>query len=256
MAFYSSLRQLYLRFGPATLVGCQFCHPDDPLSYILYHLPTNTLLPHLFHILVLGLATSETVSGADASAWRHSVLVSALVLAALDVFLTSTYPSTPVATSTLAPAGPFWMGSTLRYLSLVLFDAAVSFLIYASTTGRFYIFPSSVANAPADAETLHRRAQESLTQASLALQMTATNLRAYSIARNAVVRNDTLKSADDEYWRTVVAVEGEGGGDESLFEDEEVQAAVARVYGSGGFDVATVRREAEGFVKHATRALG
>lgn len=84
--------------------------------------------------------------------------------------------------------------------------------------------------------------------------MTQTNLRAYNIARNAVVRNESLKAADDEYWRTVVAVEGDQG-DESVFDDDEVQAAVSRAYGNGSFDVAAMRKEAELFVRNATKGL-
>jgi hypothetical protein len=249
---HGSLRQLYLRFGPSTLLGCQFCHPDDPLCYLLYHLPTNTLLPHLFHILILGLATSETVSGYEASTWRHSAVVSALVLAALDVFLTTTY-APMVPPSTTAPAGTFWIGSSIRYLALVAFDAGVAFLMYACATRRFYLFPTLATSnaADIDPELSRRKTEETLTQATLALQMAGTNLRAYSIARNAVVRNPGLKAANDEYWRTVVAMEG----DESVLGDEEVQAAIARAYGSGGVNVEGMRREAEAFVKHATRAL-
>ncbi|ETI20884.1 hypothetical protein G647_07227 [Cladophialophora carrionii CBS 160.54] len=250
-----ALRQLYLRFGPSTLLGCQFCHADDPFSYLLYHLPTNTILPHLFHIFTLGLATSETLSGYEASTWRHGTVLGALVLAGLDVFLTTTYA--PVVTpTTTAPAGTFWIGSSLRYLSLVAFDAAVAFLIYASATRRFYLFPALAAatsDVDADPELSRRRTEETVTQATLALQMAGTNLRAYSIARNAVVRNPGLKATDDEYWRTAVAMEG--GGDESVLAEEEVQAAIARAYGSGGVDVENVRREAEAFVRHATRAL-
>jgi len=69
-----------------------------------------------------------------------------------------------------------------------------------------------------------------------------------------VVRNPGLKNADDEYWRAVVAMEGSEG-DESLFEDEEVQAAISRAYGTGAFDVAAMRREAEAFVRNATKGL-
>ncbi len=69
------------------------------------------------------------------------------------------------------------------------------------------------------------------------------------------MRNPNLKGVDDEYWRTVVAVEGEADDSGDVFGDEEVQAAVARAYGSGGVNVEGVRREAEGFVRHATRGL-
>ncbi|KIW82170.1 hypothetical protein Z517_05197 [Fonsecaea pedrosoi CBS 271.37] len=264
-----ALRQLYLRFGPSTLRDCLFCHPDDQISYLLYHLPTNTVLPHLFHVLCLGLATSETVGGYEASTWRRAAVFGALVLAGADVFLTATY-APPVAISTVAPAGTFWLGTTARYLGLCAFDIAVALCIYASATGRFYLFPSTSAGGPgsADAELARRRTDELLTQANLVLQMAATNLRAYSIARNAVVRNPALKDRDDAYWRAVVAVEREreGGGtgvggaggdddDDTLYEDEEVQAAVARAYGTGAINIASVRREAEAFVRHATRGL-
>lgn len=166
--------------------------------------------------------------------------------------MTSTYAPI-VPTSVVAPAGTFWMAGSIRYLTLLFFDAMLAFLIYTSTTGRFYIFPT-LSTTSADPELNRRRTEELLTQTNLSLQMTSTNLRAYSIARNAVVRNPGLKGVDDQYWRTVVTVEGETL-DGDVFEDEEVQAAVARAYGSGGINVDTVRREAEGFVKHATRAL-
>ena len=112
--------------------------------------------------------------------------------------LTATYAS-PIPISTTAPAGQFWYGSTIRSLSLLAFDFIVAFLIYASATGRFYLFPT-LATTSADPELNRRRTEEMLHQATLNMQMSATNLRAYSIARNATVRNPTLKGVDDAYW--------------------------------------------------------
>ncbi|KAK5199706.1 hypothetical protein LTR92_000247 [Exophiala xenobiotica] len=248
-----TLRQIYLRFGPRTLLNCTFCHPDDNFSYLLYHLPMNVLLPHLFHIFCLGLATSESISGFEPSRWRAQVLLCALALASVDIAITTTY--SPIASpSTPAPAGIFWLASTLRYLCLCLFDAATAFLIYASATGRFLLF-SAPANA-ADPELARRRTEELLTKANLSLQLTQTSLRAYSIARNATVRNPILKAGDDEYWRSVVSVEGtQGYGDQSVVEDEEVQAAISRAYGSGSMNVEQMRREADAFVNTVTRGL-
>jgi hypothetical protein len=152
---------------------------------------------------------------------------------------------------TVAPAGTFWIAGTLRPLALCLFDAAIAFLIYASATGRFLLFS---APAAVDPELMRRRDEEVLTHANLALQAASTNLRALSVTRNAVVRNTQLKAVDDEYWKTIVAMEGEGL-DESLFEDEEVQAALAKAYGTGAINVPSMRREAEAFVKNVTRGL-
>jgi hypothetical protein len=213
----------------------------------------NVLLPHLFHIFCLGLATSESISGFEPSRWRAQVLLCALALASVDIAITTTY-SPIISSNTPAPAGIFWMASTLRYLCLCVFDAATAFLIYASATGRFLLF-SAPANA-ADPELARRRTEELLTKANLSLQLTQTSLRAYSIARNATVRNPILKAGDDEYWRSVVSVEGtQGYGDQSVLEDEEVQAAISRAYGSGSMNVEQMRREADAFVNTVTRGL-
>lgn len=241
---------MYLAFGPSTLLKCTFCHPDDTTSYLLYHLPTNVLGPHLLHILLVGIATSEAFSGIEAHHWRQRALVGSLILFGIDVYLTSSYypavnPSMP------APAGTFWLAASLRYVTLCAFDAAVAFLIYASATRRFLLFS---APSSADPELARRRRDEMLTQANVSLQMASTNLRAYSVARNAVLRNNALKATDDDYWRDVVAFEGSEG-DESLFEDEEVQAALAAAYGTGKIDVPTMRRETEAFVANVTKGL-
>lgn len=244
------IRQMYLRFGPSTLLKCAFCHPDDTTTYLLYHLPINVLFPHLVHILLVGIATSDTVSGIEAHHWRRRALAGALMLFALDTYLTSFYaPLTD--TSTPGPVGLFWLAATLRALTLCIFDAGVAFLIYASATRRFLLFS---APSTADPELARRRNDELLTNANVALQMASTNLRAYSVARNAVLRNEALKAADDEYWRAVVAFEGSEG-DESLFEDDEVQAALAAAYGTGKIDVQSLRRDADAFVTNVTKGL-
>lgn len=43
--------------------------------------------------------------------------------------------------------------------------------------------------------------------------------------------------------------------DDEIYQDEEVQAAIARVYGMGGVDVPRARREAGAFVDGVTRGL-
>ena len=84
--------------------------------------------------------------------------------------------------------------------------------------------------------------------------MAQTKLRAVHVARNAVVRNTTLKDTDDAYWRDVVTMEGMDGM-QDVWEDEEVQGAMARAYGSGTIDVGRMRREADGFVRNVTKGL-
>lgn len=246
---YSS-RQLYLRFGPATLLNCSFCHPDDASSYLLYHLPVNVLLLHLLHLAILGLATSEPLAGLEASWWRNRSSLGALALAIVDIYVTTTFtPSIDVRMP--SPTGMFWTARTIRPLAICILDTIIALLIYASATNRFVFFTSPTDSDP---ELARRKQEQMLAQTNIALQMAQTKLRAFSVARNATVRDRDLKAADDEYWRAVVAMEGPAG-ITGVWEDEEVQAAIARSYGDGSIDVAQMGREAEAFVSNVTRGL-
>lgn len=244
----SRLRQIYLRHGPTTLLECPFCDPLDPTTYTLYHI-SRVLLPHLLHFLFLGLSTSSTIAGSSPASWRRWAIYSSLTLLALDVYTTAAFnpqtdPNLP------SPRGLFWTLSIVRPLMLCLHDILLAAFIYLSATGRFLLFTS----ASTDPETVRHQTQQMLHQANISLQTASTKLRAFTIARNAVVRDGALKETDDQYWRAVVAMEGPER-DESIWADEEVQQAMARVYGSGAVDVGRVRKEAEAFVTGVTRGL-
>jgi hypothetical protein len=248
-------RELYLRFGPETLVKCGFCHVDDGVSWVLYHLPTNVLLPHLVHFAVLGLVTSEGVGGWECKRWRWRVLVGAAALFLMDIYGVVGLEQ-KVDVNGPAPLGLFWVMRVLRTLGLCLFDAVVAGVLWASATNRFLIFGS----AGGDEETIKKRNMEMLNQSNVALQTAQTKLRAANVIRNAVVRDRALRQVEDGYWREVMEVErreglGGGAGMEGVWEDEEVQAAMAKAYGQGAIDVRRMRREAEGFVRGVTGHL-
>lgn len=246
----NSSRQLYLRFGPATLVNCAFCHPDDEISYLLFHLPTNLILPHLLHLLFLGAATSEPLAGFEARQWRRLFATCSLAIAAMDLYLTTTYwphvdPNMP------APAGFYWQARSLRPLIICLFDVVASSLLYVGATNRLLLFSPLAAHDP---QVTKRQREQLLGQTNIALQMAQTKLRAYSMTRNAIVRQPSLKTTDDEYWRAVVAMEGPTGVD-GVWNDEDVQAAVSRSLGSGGIDFTRLERDADSFVANVIRGL-
>ena len=92
-----------------------------------------------------------------------------------------------------------------------------------------------------------------LAQTNAHLQMGQTKLRAFSVARNTIVRDQELKLADDEYWRAVVAMEGPTG--QGVWEDEDVQAVIAKTMGSATVDVARMGSEADSFIENVTRNL-
>ena len=231
-------------------MNCSFCHPEDDLSYLLYYLPTNVILPHLIHVFLLGLSTSEALAGFEARQWRKVLSTCAVGLAAVDVYTTASYaphidPNMP------APLGAYWQARTLRPLAVCLFDFCAALLIWATATNRLIIFSSSASQDPTQ---LKRQRDQMLGQANIALQSVQMKLRGYTIARHAIVRQPALKTADDEYWRAVVAMEGPAGVD-GVWNDEEVQAAISRALGSGSIDVSRMERDAQHLVSSITAGL-
>ena len=120
-----------------------------------------------------------------------------------------------------------------------------------SATNRLLLFSPTATIDPAVAQ---RQQEHALAQTNNTLQSAQTKLRAYTLARNATVRQTHLKASDDEYWRAVVAMEGPPGV-EGIWSDEEVQAAISRSIGSGSFDAARMEREAQHFVSNLTAGL-
>lgn len=211
-------------------------------------------------------------------------MLSALALAVSDIYLSTIYPSTTAPNPPhLTPQGIYWLSQTLRPLCLALHDLLASGLIYVTLTNRLPFPPplggATSLNSASDAESKHNQLR-ALTQSTLALQTALTKLRAYTVARSAVVRDPGLKGREDGYWRVVVGMEGpsrearpraregvddgmgDGGGESgSIWEEEEVMQAMADVTmrrmggGGGGVDVERVRREAEAFVEGVLAGL-
>ena len=227
-------------------MNCSFCQPEDDLSYLLYYLPTNVILSHLIHILLLGLSTSEAVAGLEARQWSPILSTFALGLVAVDVYITASY-APHIDPNMLAPSGFYWHAKTLRPLLMCLFDFCAASLIWASATNRLLIFSPTAAQDPVQRDQM-------LGQANIALQSLQMKLRGYTLARHAIVRQPTLKAADDEYWRAVVAMEGPVGVD-GVWNDEDVQAAISRALGSGAVDVSRMEREAQHLVSSITAGL-
>lgn len=267
------MRQLYLRYGPHTILDCSFCHPDYPLTYGIYHLPTNILFPHLFNLLAIGLSTSRSISGPGPSHFRTKSTLGAIALLTLDLLITNLYELRNDS-STISPTSLYAHTVILRPLILAIFNISLAFLIYASLTSRFIFFPflasASDASNPnnADIQALSSQTQKLLNDATLSVQMTHMKLRGLNVTKNAIVRDRILKEEESRYWEQVRRMERSSGGlddddeggivrglDQSVFEDEEVQSAVARAFGSGNVDVGRMRTEAEGFVREVTRGL-
>lgn len=256
-------RKVYLTFGSDALISCQFCSLDNFNSYLIYYLPFNVLLPHLVHLLILGVATSAPIAGREAARWRTKFTIAGLALAALDLWIVATYDALQSASPAVRagqrpPSGLYYLITLLRPLAFVLCDVSCALIIYLSATNRFFFKP------PSPVDQLDNAVSAALTQITSA----NTKLHASSVARNAVVRDRSLKARDDAYWQTVAAAENPNRsalaepGKENLtvinniWDEEEVARAVSRAMaGQGGVDLAQLGMNANEFVRGVTEGL-
>ncbi|KAJ6107980.1 hypothetical protein N7523_009303 [Penicillium sp. IBT 18751x] len=256
-------RKVYLTFGPDALISCQFCSLDNLNSYLIYYLPFHVLLPHLVHLLILGVATSAPIAGREAARWRTKFTIAGLALAALDLWIVATYDALQSASPAVRagqrpPSGLYYLITLLRPLTFVLCDVSCALIIYLSATNRFFFKP------PSPVDQLDNAVSAALTQITSA----NTKLHASSVARNAVVRDRSLKARDDAYWQTVAAAENPNRGAlaepgkenltviNNIWDEEEVARAVSRAMaGQGGVDLAQLGMNANEFVRGVTEGL-
>lgn len=256
-----SMRLIYLTHGLSTTLNCSFCHPSQPQTYVLYSLPTTVFLPHLIHFIILGLVTSPSITSSLATKYRFTFLTTSLGVLAIDIFLNTLYTPYPslIRPTDPSPVSLYNVLRILRPLIVCLLDAIFAFYVWATTTNRFIFFPflsdpNAAGNGSVDE--LQMQTQELVRNAAMGLSVVQSKLRAYSVAKNTVLRDEDLKRVEATYWEEVRRREGGGTGEE-IYEDDEVQAAIARVYGMGnsGVDVPRARREAGAFVDGVTRGL-
>ncbi|OJD27998.1 hypothetical protein ACJ73_00604 [Blastomyces percursus] len=267
-------RKLYLRYGPETLLNCPFCTPGDETTYLLYYLPLHTFLPHLLHLLITGLVTSNPLTGRSASRFRSKFTLTALSLLLIETLLVAFYnpasTSNPTANKASPPLNPHEIPTsfhnrltTLRLLSFTIFDALAAATIYLASTHRFFYLPPTPAEV----------AEQLVANASATLASATAKVHAVSVVRNAIVRDRGLKARDDAYWTAVVAMEGSGdsslgtpgvgvGEGGSVWEEEEVVRAMTKVMqkrnaGAKGdvVDIGRLGVEAASYVEGVTAGL-
>ncbi|KAK6084112.1 hypothetical protein SCUP234_03441 [Seiridium cupressi] len=181
-------RLLYLQFGPGVLADCPFCNAEDPRSYLYYAVP-GVLAPHLFNLVVLSVATSGLMTGQEGSKWRTpAVLVSAAV-AALDIYIVSTYNYQLNARATrLAELDMFfWSARVYRLVTFALINSAFAALLYLSSTNRAFATPPSPA--------------ERVEAVTRQLMVTKSKLNALGIVKNTAIRDEELRERMQSYWQ-------------------------------------------------------
>ncbi|KAM5455669.1 hypothetical protein MaudCBS49596_001570 [Microsporum audouinii] len=223
-------RALYLQLGPEPLIACPFCSLDSSITYLFYYLPFNTLVPHLFHFLVIGIVTSSSIVGPKVARWRNKFLIGsvALLMIELCVILRATSPLFSLSTNTPsgqrnkwtqiyshypdAPASLHVRLITLRPLAFTLFDVICAALIYLSATNRLFYTTTTRAE----------QAQQLVSISATAMLNSVSRLQAVSVVRNTIARDLELSAVYDAYFQ-------KKRNDEWVWREEEVVEAVAKV---------------------------
>lgn len=217
-------RLLYFQYGPEALAQCSFCTTDSPRSFLLYTLPV-ILTPHLVHLAILGISTSEIIAGTDAASWRSHAAIVGAVFAAAELFLLNSYDMT-ANTRAVRQADIqhyYWIARTARYIALAVVDLTLSGLIWLSSTRRaFFSYVSPVA--------------ERLEASTKLLETLGAKLGALGALRNAVMRDKTLRGRMEHYWTEEAVVMAE------VNEDTDVVEGLKTAMGS--MDIVNVERRA------------
>ena len=233
-------RCLYLTYGPDILVHCPFCSSDDPRSYFYYALP-SFLLPHVFHLFALGLATSYTVSGHEGNRWRTQAAIIGAVLALGECYVVGAYDWKANARTVRAEDLDlfYWRMRAVRGLMMALVDAGLAGVLWATSTNRLFVIP------PTPAERI-----ESVVKV---LENMRGGLSAVGIVRNAVVRDEALRKKTESYWKNEGEVMGQ------VMDEREVVEGVRAALESGRVGVQKLEEEAkkyaEGIVTGSEGAL-
>jgi hypothetical protein len=212
------------------LVDCPFAKPNDidaSRTYLLYATP-SLLAPHLLHLIALGIATSQILSGAEGARWRTVATIAGFVLGVAEYYYIATYDSTPNARSTRVNEIDFiyWKMHVYRGLAIAAMDGVLGWVIWLQATGRAFLTPVS------SSERLGKTAQ--------ALENTLGKARGLGIMRNSIVRDAETRKQVQDYWVK------EGEVMNHVFEQPEVIEAQRNALRR--LDINRIRREADGYV--------
>lgn len=201
---------LYLAYGPNTVANCAFCVPTEPMTYLIYALP-SILSPHLLHAAVLGAVTSTLLAGPEASRCRSHIILTVLGLAAGEAYLTATYDISANVRATRGSELDFFHDKMHLYrsLSFIAADFILSGVLWLSSTGRLFVRPLTVG------ERLHNLIQSTETGAG--------RLWATAAITNAVSRDENLRQRWGGYW----TMEKEVQEDQEVLESE--RKALSRI---------------------------
>ncbi|KAI5284807.1 hypothetical protein KEM54_001059, partial [Ascosphaera aggregata] len=184
-------RKLYLRFGGDTLLDCPFCTFEKTWSFYAYWMPTNVILPHLIHFLVLGLSTSHPFGGKEARRWRAVAVKGGMLVFLLDLFMVFTYEPDWRRAAVIPPASTHETFRVTRMLTFATYDAVVAGFIYLSGTNRLF------GRQPSDSEKLGKY----IFALSMGIYKIRAKLLGAYAARMSSNKSRTLNLHECRYWK-------------------------------------------------------
>ena len=207
---------LYLAYGPDSLLNCIWCvttDGNDQQHYFLYSLP-KMLTPHIFHLAVLGLATSSLI-GTEGSRFRTHVTIAGILLMVVELWYMGTYDIALNKRAQLVQDldSAHWRVRFIRYMTFAVVDMGLAFVLWATSTNRWLAKPISIAER---IEMTNRTAEE-----------TFNKMRALTLLVNSVNRDPALRGVKEGYWRTEGQITAELVQDEMV--TEQINAAISRL---------------------------
>lgn len=223
---------LYYKYGPDALLDCPFCTSQEPLTYLLYAAPAAAAA-HLLNAVLVGLATSGSVTGRQGAQWRAVATYAGAALAAADMYLLSQWDHVAGNEKARVLAEVTFLHWTLRacrYLGLAGLDLLLAGLLYLSGTNRmFLVAPSASERVDALAEGMRR---------------TRARLQSAGIIKNTTARDAELRVAEARYWAFEVVSSQEA------MESEEVVESMRDAIENRRIDLGAIGLDAETYAQN------
>ncbi|KAK0634974.1 CHD5-like protein-domain-containing protein [Bombardia bombarda] len=218
-------RLLYLQFGPTPLADCPFCTSDDPQTYLYYALP-DLLAPHLLNLVVIAVLTSHLFSGRDGAAWRTTATIAGVVLAAVDIYVVSTYNYQLNSRALRLGEMDFfyWKARVWRAVGLAGLDILLAVAMYLTATNRAFVIPPTAA--------------ERVEGVARALNAVKNKISAVGVVKNTMNRDDELRARSTGYWSHEVRLMRE------VMEEREVIEKVSDAL-QNRIDIQQITRDAD-----------
>lgn len=223
-------RCLYLMHGPDVTGNCPFCSSDEPRTFLYYALPA-ILSPHLFNMIVLGLATSSNVAGKEGNRFRTPVVLLGCLFAASEILIWLNFDwKTNASVTKGTDLFHFFGWARLgRGAGIAIIDSGLAWFLWATSTNRLMVI-----SPPA-----RERVDEVLKQ----LGTTSKRLTAMGIIRNATVRNEELHQKELDHWKIDEAKMQE------VVSHKSVQKAMLKAKSQGRLDADKLERDAQAYVE-------